>query len=113
MKSIGPLLNRRRFAASVLMGGLSLPLAAEVQSEIARESLTEDPSLTNPLLWAVAWANTSAEFGALCHQAYNLATLRVALALEKRSTLGKDQRLVVCNTCNLGCILNGYIPFRS
>ena len=86
MKSIGPLLNRRRFAASVLMGGLSLPLSAEVHSEIARESFTEDSSLTNSLLWAVAWANTSAEFGALCHQAYNLATLRVGLALEKRSS---------------------------
>ena len=86
MKSISPLLNRRRFAASVLMGGLSLPLAADLQSEIARESFSEDPSLTNPLLWAVAWANTSAEFGALCHQAYNLATLRVELALEKRSS---------------------------
>ena len=86
MKSIGLLLNRRRFAASVLMGGLSLPLAAEVQSETVRESFTEDSSLTNPLLWAVAWANTSAEFGALCHQAYNLATLRVELALENRSS---------------------------
>ena len=86
MKSIGPLLNRRRFAASVLMGGLSLPLAAKVQSEIASESFTEDSPLTNPLLWAVAWANTSAEFGALCHQAYNLAKLRVGLALEKRSS---------------------------
>ncbi|MEL0218658.1 MAG: hypothetical protein VXB09_13520, partial [Gammaproteobacteria bacterium] len=66
MKSIGPLLNRRRFAASVLMGGLSLPLAAEVQSEIASESFTQGSSPPNPLLWAVAWANTSAEFGALC-----------------------------------------------
>ena len=44
MKSIGPLVNRRRFAASVLMGGLSLPLAAEVQSEIARESFTQGSS---------------------------------------------------------------------
>jgi len=86
MTSIGLLLNRRRFAASVLMGGLSLPLAAEVQTEIARESFTQQTPLTNPLLWAVAWANTSAEFGALCHQAYNLATLRVKLALEKRSS---------------------------
>ena len=86
MKSIGPLVNRRRFAASVLMGGLSLPLAAEVQSEIASESFTQGSSPPNPLLWAVAWANTSAEFGALCHQAYNLATLRVELALEKHSS---------------------------
>ena len=86
MKSIGPLLNRRRFAASVLMGGLSLPLAAELNAETARESSNQQAPLTNPLLWAVAWANTSAEFGALCHQAYNLAKLRVGLALEKRSS---------------------------
>ena len=31
----------------------------------------------NPLLWAVAWSNTAAEFGALCHQAFNLAKVKV------------------------------------
>ena len=43
----------------------------------------------NPLLWALAWQQTAAEFAALCHQAYNLARLRLELALAKR---GDDER---------------------
>ena len=86
MKLVGILLNRRRFAASILMGGLSLPVAAEVHAKIAREPSSRQVPQNNSLLWAVAWANTSAEFGALCHQAYNLAKLRVELALKKHSS---------------------------
>ena len=44
----------------------------------------EDSENCNPLLWAVAWQQTAAEFQALCYQAYNLARLRLDLALAAR-----------------------------
>jgi len=44
----------------------------------------EDSENCNPLLWAVAWQQTAAEFQALCYQAYNLAQLRLDLALAAR-----------------------------
>jgi len=40
-----------------------------------------DPALRNPLLWAVAWKQTAAEFRALCHQAFNVARMRLDEAL--------------------------------
>lgn len=76
-------INRRQLASSMLLGGLSIPLAATAQSAVEGKAPTRDPRLQNPLLWAAAWSATSAEFGALCFQAFNLATLRVDQALEQ------------------------------
>lgn len=75
-------LNRRQLASSLLLGGLSLPLATRAESAFSAVGGQTNPNLKNPLLWAVAWSATSAEFGALCHQAYNLAKLRVDIALQ-------------------------------
>ena len=71
--------ERRQFVAWLLAGGLAAPLAATAKS-VGNPS-ADDNGLHNPLLWAVAWKQTAAEFGALCHQAYNVARLRVEMAL--------------------------------
>jgi len=73
--------ERRRIlglmVAAGACGGLnSAPLAA--QDAAGRDELG------NPLLWAVAYKQTAAEYYALCHQAYNLARMRIDLALARR-----------------------------
>ena len=75
-------LSRRQLAGSLLLGGLSLPLATRAESASNEVGGQANSKLKNPLLWAAAWSATSAEFGALCHQAYNLAKLRVDMALQ-------------------------------
>lgn len=66
--------ERRRLLALLLAGGAA---------NLAR---ADDPDgrLCNSLLWAVAWKQTAAEYFALCHQAYNLARMRVDEALANR-----------------------------
>ena len=66
--------DRRRMLGLMLAGGacLSSPLA---------DAQACDDKLRNGLLWAVAYKQTAAEFYALCHQAYNLARMRIDLAL--------------------------------
>ena len=81
MKGTGEL-SRRQLASSLLLGGLSLPLATRASSTASGASNESNTKLRNSLLWAAAWSATSAEFGALCHQAYNLAKLRVDMALQ-------------------------------
>ena len=83
--------DRRRLVAFLLAGGAIAPVAAcSVTSSDSSDALARDAEpgaaggLGNPLSWAVAWKETAAEFGALCHQAYNLARLRVELALRDR-----------------------------
>lgn len=75
-------LSRRQLASSLLLGGLSLPLATRAELVFTEVGGQANSKLKNPLLWAAAWSATSAEFGALCHQAYNLAKLRVDMALQ-------------------------------
>lgn len=41
--------------------------------------------VANPLLWALAWKQTAAEYGALCHQAFNLARMLLEQALVGRT----------------------------
>ena len=69
--------ERRRILGLMLAGGAigglrSMPVAAQ-------ENASDD--IRNPLLWAMAYKQTAAEFYALCHQAYNLARMRIDLAL--------------------------------
>ncbi len=75
--------DRRRFVAFMLASGAIVPVAAcSPMSSDSAAAVGGD--LGNPLTWAVAWKETAAEFGALCHQAYNLARLRVEMALRDR-----------------------------
>ncbi len=68
-------LNRRRLLATVFAGGV-VPFASG-----CNKVLECDPDLQNPLLWAVAWKQSAAEYGALCYQAYNVARMQLDVAL--------------------------------
>ena len=83
--------SRRQFLAYLVAGGATVPLAA--CTEASELSGAADEGLHNPLLWAVAWQQTAAEFGALCHQAYNVARMRLDLAIGNRRS--GDKRLAV------------------
>lgn len=72
---------RRRLLALLLTGGAGAALPAAAADESHCDG--------NPLLWAVAWQQTAAEFAALCHQAYNLARLQLDLRLQER---GQDDK---------------------
>ena len=83
--------SRRQFLAYLVAGGATVPLAA--CTEASELSGAADEGLHNPLLWAVAWQQTAAEFGALCHQAYNVARMRLDPAIGNRRS--GDKRLAV------------------
>ena len=72
-------MNRENFSRRrLLAAGLSSSVAAIAACH------TKEPNVQvprNALLWAVAWKQTAAEYQALCHQAYNLARLRLDQAL--------------------------------
>ena len=75
--------DRRRVLSLILAGGASTS-ACLAQADAEMEPPGE--GLSNSLLWAVAWKQGAAEFFALCHQAYNLARLRVDQALQNRES---------------------------
>ena len=70
--------ERRRILGFMLAGGAITSLSS---APIAAQDDAVDDSIRNPLLWAMAYKQTAAEFYALCHQAYNLARMRLDLAL--------------------------------
>ena len=65
----------RILAAPLLAAALALPATAQEQA---------DPALANPLLYAVAWKQTAAEYRALYHQGFNIARMHVEAALAAR-----------------------------
>ncbi len=71
--------ERRKMLALLLAGGT----IATVPSACAKDE-SVDEGLNNSLLWAVAWKQTAAEYRALCYQAYNLARMRLDVALQQR-----------------------------
>ena len=88
-KALGTVGQRRQFLAYLVAGGTAIPLSACADD---RER-GDDEGLHNPLLWALAWKQTAAEFGAICYQAYNLAKLRLDIAMSKRKS--GDKRLAI------------------
>ena len=78
-------INRRALMTSILAGGMTAGVSARSQENSNSGRFSDIELSRNPLLWTVAWSNTAAEFGALCHQAFNLARLRVDQAMEKHS----------------------------
>ena len=74
--------ERRRLLLALLAGGATVPLTAAGCDDGGRDAPMGDRS--NALLWAVAWKQTAAEYRALCHQAYNLARLRIDIALANK-----------------------------
>ena len=88
-------IDRRALVASILAGGLALPFSSQAAEYRIDPSQKKVPPRNNPLLWAVAWSETAAEFGALCHQAFNLARLRLDQAIEKSSDLIRPLAIIV------------------
>ena len=82
-------LDRRKLLSSMLISGLSLPAIAS-----ANELQALDDSNKNSLLWAIAWKETAAEYGALCHQAYNLARFKVEQALRNKDSQSKPLAVI-------------------
>lgn len=76
-------LGRRRLLAVLLAGSAAACGSAREVSVVAGSAC--EPAGSNALLWAVAWKQSAAEYFALCHQAYNLARLRVDAALGERA----------------------------
>lgn len=98
----GRVSDRRRFVGALLASGAASTLAACARPDRpSPRADRDDPTLGNPLAWAVAWKETAAEFAALCHQAYNLARWRVEAALSERAPGGRSLAVVtdVDDTC--------------
>ncbi len=72
--------QRRRILELMLAGGTFAGLGCV---PVAAQDEMDGDSVRNPLLWAMAYKQTAAEFYALCHQAYNLARLRIDLVLKQ------------------------------
>jgi len=87
----GRVTNRRAAIRQMAVGaaGAAVGLAGATHGAGALldrgEGAAANPScdLQNPLLWAVAWKQTSAEYAALCHQGYNLARMLLDQALAR------------------------------
>ena len=75
--------ERRRMLGLILAGGA---LAGLGSAPAAAQDDAACNSIRNPLLWAMAYKQTAAEFHALCHQAYNLARMRIDYALAGHNT---------------------------
>ena len=83
--------ERRQVMMALLAGGAAMPLAA---AGCAGGEPPPEPQSSNALLWAVAWKQTAAEYRALCYQAYNLARMRLDLALLDRDEDGRPLAVV-------------------
>lgn len=83
--------DRRRMLALLLAGGAT---ASACLGQESVESPDADEGLHNSLLWAVAWKQSAAEYFALCHQAYNLAKMRVDHALQNRKAGDKPLAVI-------------------
>ncbi|MBT8085269.1 MAG: hypothetical protein KJN72_08590 [Woeseia sp.] len=95
---------RRRFLALMLAGG-STTIATGCTTA-ADASATGDDDC-NPLLWALAWQQTAAEYQALCYQAFNLARLRLDIALAGRAA-GEKPLAVITDLDNTVLHANSY-----
>jgi len=84
--------KRRRVLTLLLAGGVVAtgPIGARA-SERGRPC---DEGLNNPLLWAVAWKQTAAEYHALCHQAYNFARIQLDLVLAEHKATDKPLAVI-------------------
>ena len=83
--------DRRRILALLVAGGAATS-ACLAQNE--GDLPSDEEGLSNSLLWAVAWKQSAAEYFALCHQAYNLARLRVDQALAGRQAGDKPLAVI-------------------
>jgi 5'-nucleotidase (lipoprotein e(P4) family) len=77
-----------------LLGLLATGGALAGMSGVSAADTEAGEGLHNSLLWSVAWKQTAAEYFALCHQAYNLARMRVDIALQDREKAAKPLAVI-------------------
>jgi 5'-nucleotidase (lipoprotein e(P4) family) len=85
---------RRQLLACLLAAGVAAPVAARALQSTSGDCVSGEAGLNNPLLWAVAWKQTAAEYFALCHQAYNLARMQLEKALQHHDPQGKPLAVI-------------------
>ena len=102
--------ERRRLLGLMLAGGA---LAGLGSAPAAAQDDAVCNSIRNALLWALAYQQTAAEFHALCHQAYNLARMRIDDALARHNASDRPLPVItdVDNTIlhalsYWGCLIN-------
>ena len=83
--------ERRRILGFVLAAGAVSSLSSAPGA--AQDEAVAD-SINNPLLWAMAYKQTAAEFYALCHQAYNLARMRIDHVLADRHAADRSLAVI-------------------
>lgn len=74
-----------RETIKVLVKALAISMAlAAAMPALGQNAASNDPDIENNLMMAMAWKQTAAEFRALYHQGFNLARLRVEIALAQK-----------------------------
>ena len=74
-----------RETVKVLVKALAISTAlAAVMPAFGQNSSNSDPDIENNLMMAMAWKQTAAEFRALYHQGFNIARMRVEIALAQK-----------------------------
>jgi len=81
--------KRRKLLGLLASGG-----ALAGMSGISAADTEAGEGLHNSLLWSVAWKQTAAEYFALCHQAYNLARMRLDIALQEREKAARPLAVI-------------------
>lgn len=69
--------------ALALFMALSMALAAAMPA-LGQNALINDRNIENNLMMAMAWKQTAAEYRALYHQGFNIARMRVEIALAQK-----------------------------
>ena len=95
---------RQGVAAAAIVGALTTSVVAAEP-----EPREEQADLFNPLLYAIAWRQTAAEFRALYYQGFALAQLRVeqALAAREAGMLDDARPLAVITDVDETVLLSG------
>jgi len=74
-----------RVTVKVLVKALAISVAlAAVVPSLGQNALIRDRDIENNLMMAMAWKQTAAEFRALYYQGFNIARLRVEIALAQK-----------------------------
>jgi 5'-nucleotidase (lipoprotein e(P4) family) len=69
----------------VLVKALAISMAlAAAMPALGQNATSNDPNIENNLMMAMAWKQTAAEFRALYHQGFNIARMRVEIALAQK-----------------------------
>ena len=74
-----------RKTVKVLVKALAISMAlAAAMPALGQNTTSNDSNIENNLMMAMAWKQTAAEFRALYHQGFNIARLRVEIALAQK-----------------------------